>query len=73
LYLTNKGPNQGFKLEGLYPKRSCKNDLLLEEPASKGQKQATLKNIASSLPSLYVLPKLARAKLLVVESKEEKK
>jgi hypothetical protein len=42
-----------------------------EEPASNGQSRLPLK--ISSLPSLCVLPKLARAKLLVVESKEEKK
>jgi hypothetical protein len=41
-----------------------------EELASNGQSRLPLK--ISSLLSLYVLPKLARAKLLVVESKEEK-
>jgi hypothetical protein len=41
-----------------------------EELTSNGQSRLPLK--ISSLLSLYVLPKLARAKLLVVESKEEK-
>jgi hypothetical protein len=47
LYLTNKGLNQ--VLEGLFVnctrKRSCKNDILLEEPASKGQSKLPLKNL----------------------------
>jgi hypothetical protein len=42
-----------------------------EELASNGQSRLPLR--ISSLPSLCVLPKLACAKLLVVESKEEKK